>query len=117
MKRKKKYRRRKFSAFQRKLRRLGFKNYAQYLRSDHWKSVKQRYANSKQPKICACCGDPKYQLHHKTYERLGKEHLKDFLPLCDCCHRQFHRYLSSHKELKLTDTKIILKAIKDGRIN
>jgi predicted adenine nucleotide alpha hydrolase (AANH) superfamily ATPase len=33
--------------------------YAEYLRSDHWRAVKQRYRNSKMPKRCSICKDPR----------------------------------------------------------
>jgi hypothetical protein len=104
-------RRRRRSEFDWQLRRLGFRSYRAYLRSEHWSSVKSRYHKSKKSKVCAGCGHDKYQLHHNTYERLGRERLSDFTPLCDTCHRKFHRYLKAHKELKLSDEKIILEAI------
>ena len=37
------------------------------------------------------CGHPWYQLHHRTYSRLGRENLLDLLPLCRDCHELTHR--------------------------
>jgi hypothetical protein len=108
-------RRRRKSEFRERLKGLGYRSYSQYLKSEHWEGVKARYRRSKRPKVCACCGDPNYQLHHNTYERLGKERLTDFTPLCDVCHTGFHRYLRAHKELKLSDTDLILEALREKR--
>jgi len=40
---------------------------------------------------CEACGVPwGLQVHHKTYQRLGKEDLDDLVCLCRVCHRKFH---------------------------
>ncbi len=65
--------------------------YAEYLRSPHWGEIRQRYIESDRPTQCSVCGDPDYQLHHKTYERLGREELDDLEPLCDRHHRERHK--------------------------
>ena len=104
-------RKKKKSPFQQQLDDLGYQSYRQYLRSDHWKSVRERYRCSKKPKKCQVCGSDKYELHHTTYERLGKEWLKDLMPLCRRHHKAVHRYLRRHKDVKLGDTTIILEAI------
>jgi hypothetical protein len=106
-----KKRNKKLSPFLETLKSLGFDSYQQYLRSDHWKSVRERYRCSKKPKKCQCCGSEKYELHHTTYERLGREWLKDLMPLCRRHHRAVHKYLRRHPEIKLGDTAIILEAI------
>ncbi len=111
-KKKKKAVKRAYIPFARRLRELGYKSYREYLASDHWISVKKRYRASKRPQECVSCSDILYQLHHTTYERLGREWLKDLIPLCDGCHGKFHRYLKRHKSLKLGDTDIILEAIR-----
>lgn len=72
------------------MRALGRSDYQAYLRSDHWQRVKRRYRRSKMPQTCVVCGDPRYQLHHKTYERLGREHLTDLVALCELHHTRRH---------------------------
>ena len=100
------------SRFKNKLKKLGYKTYAGYLRSAHWQAVRKRYAKSKRKKVCECCGDAHYQLHHNSYDNLGAERLKDLNSLCKICHFRVHAYLKSHKDVKLSDTKLILEAIK-----
>lgn len=73
----------------RRLRRLGYTNYAEYLRSPAWSDVKRRYRASDLPQVCVC-GETTVQLHHKTYERVGEEALTDLAPLCGDCHRLVH---------------------------
>lgn len=43
---------------------------------------------------CVVChrdltGEP-YQTHHLTYQRLGRERLRDVVTMCDSCHHTFH---------------------------
>lgn len=99
-------------SFTERLNKLGFDTYVEYLDSSHWQKVRGRYRKSKRPQACVNCGCGEYQLHHKTYERLGKERLADLMPLCGSCHKDFHDYLRSHPELRLKDTDIILEAIR-----
>jgi hypothetical protein len=65
--------------------------YKLYLRSPEWAEVKRRYRSSKLPQTCVVCGSKKVDLHHKTYERLGKERLTDLVPLCRSHHKWLHR--------------------------
>lgn len=44
---------------------------------------------------CAVChrdlrGEP-YQTHHLSYQRLGRERLRDVITMCDSCHHFFHQ--------------------------
>lgn len=72
-----------------RLRELGYRNYPAYLQSAAWRDVRQRYRASDLPQVCMC-GDPDVQLHHTTYERVGRELLEDLIPLCQPCHTQAH---------------------------
>jgi len=76
--------------------------YATYLRSDHWRAVKQRYRNSKMPKRCLICKNAKYELHHRSYRRLGNERLHDLVPLCRACHQATHDHLKRHASGRTT---------------
>ena len=73
-----------------KLRALGYASYDSYLKSPHWTRVKRRYRASKRPQRCFC-GDPHYQLHHISYERISNERLTDLVALCDRCHSMLHQ--------------------------
>lgn len=65
--------------------------YAQYLQTPHWKEFKAQYkADPERLHECFVCGKMEYELHHMTYERLGKEKLEDIVPLCKTHHRATH---------------------------
>jgi 5-methylcytosine-specific restriction endonuclease McrA len=73
-----------------RIRELGHATYAEYLAGEHWQAIRRRYLASDLPQRCAC-GAARHALHHKTYERLGRELLTDLEPICDRCHRTRHR--------------------------
>lgn len=67
-----------------------------YLTSWHWKFT--RWAKKLQVRIftgkvqCEKCRSTKrLQVHHETYERIGRERLSDLTLLCDSCHKKEHR--------------------------
>jgi hypothetical protein len=68
------------------------------------------YAASDLPKACVGCGSPRYQLHHRSYTRLGREPLCDFLPLCGECHSRVHEYHREH-ETDIQATHKILRIV------
>lgn len=68
-----------------------FQTYKDYLKSEHWKKVKLRYKESKLPHFCVSCGKKQnLDMHHKTYERIGNEHLCDLVHLYRDCHQLTH---------------------------
>jgi len=75
---------------------LGFKTYAEYLASDHWKGVKRRYRKRGRRMVCEVCGSRRIQLHHHNYSRLGKEKMGDLTPLCRGHHKAVHEWLKAN---------------------
>ena len=68
-----------------------FTKYDKYLLSEHWRLVKQAYYSSDRPQVCAKCGaEHDRDLHHLTYERIGRELLDDLICLCRSCHNLEH---------------------------
>lgn len=71
---------------------LPYKDYIQ--KHPHWQKVRDaRYRFDDQK--CVVChrdltGEP-YQTHHLTYQRLGREKLRDVVTMCDSCHHTFHQ--------------------------
>lgn len=92
------------------LRRLGCRTYADYLASDHWRAFKAAYRASGQPQRCIACGRPDYQLHHRSYRRMGRELLEDVIPLCGDCHTKVHAWHSRHPTM-LSHTHAALRRI------
>jgi len=66
--------------------------YYEYLKTEHWKKVRERKFNSKSKYVCECCSVSKgLQLHHKSYKRVGCERLNDLVWLCEKCHSELHK--------------------------
>lgn len=71
-------------------------NYKEYLNTEHWKILKERYWLSGLSKVCQRCSNNNipYDFHHRTYKRIGKEWLMDIIPLCRECHYKSHNILN-----------------------
>ena len=86
-------------------------NYKDYLKTEHWKILKTNYHLSVLPQKCLVCGNEKFELHHRSYVRLGKELLLDLIPLCRNCHYKIHEYLKKENKTKLAATHIIIRKV------
>ena len=65
-------------------------NYYRYIASDFWKA-KANIARRQADYRCQLCNNDKHlHVHHRTYERLGKELSSDLITLCSNCHEKFH---------------------------
>jgi len=68
--------------------------YADYIQSEAWKRRAQELKQL--PGVvpageCAICGVCRnLEVHHRTYQRLGREHPSDLIVLCDGCHQRVH---------------------------
>lgn len=76
---------------------FGYSSYEDYIKSATWKTFKEKYKNSGLPQVCAHCDNPRYQLHHITYERICREELDDVIPLCGRCHMAEHGIIKKEK--------------------
>ncbi len=84
---------------------IGYENYVQYLRSDHWIQIKCKYKKDK----CFCCGSKKsLHLHHIEYQRLGYELPQDLITVCELCHKKIHKNINL-KKVALQNAHISLK--------
>lgn len=84
-------------------------SYKDYLKSKHWKDLRIEYLNTDLPKKCLVCDNPNFQLHHRSYTRLGKERILDLIPLCGCCHKKIHDYIKLHNSKIQATHKVIRK--------
>lgn len=65
-------------------------NYSAYIQSDFWKA-KRAEAIQFYGRHCARCGDNRrLEVHHISYERLGREEMVDLEVLCNSCHHNVH---------------------------
>jgi hypothetical protein len=82
-----------------RLKLLGFRRYGDYLKSPRWRKFVQMWpVLSGRPKACAVprCRRKRIQLHHLTYQRLGRERVGDVMPLCGTHHKRLH-LLQKHR--------------------
>lgn len=64
--------------------------YIAYLQSPEWKERRALLLQKYHHRCQVCNGVQQLQLHHRTYERLGNEHMEDLTVLCRECHTAFH---------------------------
>lgn len=76
------------------LEQLGYSSYDEYLQSSHWKGIRRKYQSSGLFQHCLVCDNPRYQLHHLNYGRLGCERLSDLVPLCSPHHQIVEEYIN-----------------------
>ena len=70
-------------------------NYQRYIDSKAWSETRNKYFDQFG---CLCpCGNTATQLHHKTYDNIGKENLlTDLVGLCEPHHRDVHQWRNSN---------------------
>ncbi len=66
--------------------------YSQYMCSPQWAAKREWWKahRSSARRRCQVCGNRQYHLHHRTYVRLGREHLRDLVALCERHHDSLH---------------------------
>lgn len=70
--------------------------YAEYLKTEHWKQVRQD-ALERADHHCQLCNSTTYlNVHHNTYDRRGCEEPRDLVVLCRSCHAKFHNKLGQN---------------------
>ena len=68
-------------------------DYKDYLKHPRWKAVRQKRLEFDGYQCVVChrdlTGEP-YETHHLTYQRLGRERIRDVVTVCPSCHKVFH---------------------------
>ena len=85
--------------------------YKEYLKTNHWLMLKARMYNKYKYKCAYCSTNKDLNLHHKTYDNVGNERVKDLVYLCSNCHKLVHA-----DKIKDTNLKLELKK-KNARKN
>lgn len=86
--------------------------YHKYLKSPRWAAKRELYFSA-HGKYCKACGTSfgPIQLHHLTYDRLGRERLSDLVSLCAKCHREVEAlYRKSGRGDRVVITLAYIKA-------
>lgn len=85
--------------------------YERYISSEHWTARKRAFW-ARHPKVCRGCeSTDDVQLHHGTYERMGRELDSDLFPVCQTCHTLIHDlYKIKQGKMELMQATIITLA-------
>jgi hypothetical protein len=66
--------------------------YREYLQTPEWQEKRKQKLRSARYRCQVCnTGKTELNVHHRTYERRGNEHLNDLIVLCKDCHSLFHQ--------------------------
>lgn len=66
-------------------------SYQKYLRSPHWKTIKQQALDFYGNRCVLCNSSTNLNVHHRNYDHLSNEVInKDLIVLCRDCHGKFH---------------------------
>ncbi len=65
--------------------------YEQYLQTPHWQLLRRLAKEAAGYRCQVCNGQGVLDVHHRTYERRGRERLSDLTVLCRDCHSGHHR--------------------------
>ena len=83
---------------------LPMSQYAAYMMSPEWATMRAAYWRLQPRRACKSCGATRaLQVHHHTYARLGVERLADLVGLCASCHTKVHALARSRPWLSLTE--------------
>jgi hypothetical protein len=64
--------------------------YSAYLLTPEWRARRAKVLKRAGGVCEGCLGRPATQVHHLTYERVGREMLFDLVAICDDCHGAIH---------------------------
>lgn len=64
--------------------------YNEYLKTDHWKNIRQQAFTHYGAACCLCNSKRQLNVHHRSYDNLGEEPMSDLIVLCRNCHAKFH---------------------------
>jgi len=82
-------------------------NYQLYLKSPEWKTIRKRKLAEAGYSCQLCNSSENLQIHHRTYERIFMEDMRDLTVLCENCHHKFHSSIKYDEMTVEAITKII----------
>ena len=70
-------------------------DYDEYLKSNRWERLRAWVLIFWDHRCAICGSEINLHVHHRTYDRLGKELLTDLIVLCKECHELYHSRLAA----------------------
>jgi hypothetical protein len=81
------------------------KNYGEYLKTEIWRK-RAGFARSRAGDRCWTCNiEDTLEIHHRTYERVGRESPDDLIALCSPCHTAVHLVADARRGVVRTKSK------------
>ena len=74
------------------------KFYLDYIQSEAWRQKKAAIVEQRGYKCESCDASDYVELHHKNYDRLGRELDSDLQLLCSDCHKTADRFRASYTQ-------------------
>jgi 5-methylcytosine-specific restriction endonuclease McrA len=65
--------------------------YKAYLQSREWRERRRLVLNRARGLCERCRRAQATQVHHLTYDHVGKEFLRELIAVCRNCHKRYHR--------------------------
>jgi len=87
------------------------KFYPHYLETDCWIKQIRRAALQRCNSTCEahlrCCGARATEVHHMTYDNIGREQPGDVIGVCAACHRALHK-INEPRVVAVNDNEPVL---------
>jgi 5-methylcytosine-specific restriction endonuclease McrA len=94
------------------------KAYIDYIKSERWKRKRQAVFRHYGKRCYACRKYAKVlHVHHLTYARLGKESIKDLIPLCVPCHKEVTRLYRRNRRRGLRHVTMEFVKMRRGQVD
>ena len=78
---------------------LSYRDYRRYLQSRAWRARRRHFIALAGGCCSECGGSLGLQVHHVTYERLGRERFEDVEVMCSRCHGRITQAPRRHEAL------------------
>jgi hypothetical protein len=75
-----------------------FGAYAKYLQSKHWREFRLKILEFWEFRCAICKNRNNLEVHHNTYERIGRERMQDCIAVCRDCHKTIHHKMPEGNE-------------------
>lgn len=93
-------------------------HYNTYMASQAWRRNPARLNALKEAqghcRLCDAATD--LEVHHSTYERLGRERNNDLIALCRDCHREVTSFLRARRYAVFLPKRADVLPMRDGRV-
>lgn len=64
--------------------------YYEYLQSAQWARIRAAVVERDEHACMVCNSTRSLNVHHRTYDRIGREEMRDLVTLCRACHERYH---------------------------